>query len=286
MLASMTAFARAEITDSWGSAILEIRTVNHRYLEMSLRLPDELRALETMFRTDIQDRLKRGKVDCTLRLDTNNSNMADLPVNIDLAKKLIQAATSLPIENAQPINPVDILRWPGVINRESVDIDTLGKQIRTLLSKTLDALIDTRVREGTKIREMILDRCTGIDSQTGIIKTRLPEITAGIRLRYQQRVQELLAEPDNNRMEQELLLLAQKMDVAEELDRLETHVAEVRRVLDQNEPVGRRLDFLMQEMNREANTLSSKSVHSDTTGASVELKVLIEQMREQIQNIE
>ena len=286
MLASMTAFARAEITDSWGSAILEIRTVNHRYLEMSLRLPDELRALETMFRTDIQDRLKRGKVDCTLRLDTNNSNMADLPVNIDLAKKLIQAATSLPIENAQPINPVDILRWPGVINRESVDIDTLGKQIRTLLSKTLDALIDTRVREGTKIREMILDRCTGIDSQTGIIKTRLPEITAGIRLRYQQRVQELLAEPDNNRMEQELLLLAQKMDVAEELDRLETHVAEVRRVLDQNEPVGRRLDFLVQEMNREANTLSSKSVHSDTTGASVELKVLIEQMREQIQNIE
>ncbi len=282
----MTAFARAETTDNRGSAILEIRTVNHRYLDMSIRLPDELRALETMFRTNIQERLSRGKVDCTLRIDTSNTNMADLPLNIELAAKLIQAANSLPIEHPQPVNPLDILRWPGVINREPVDIDALSKQIRGLLTRTLDSLIETRNREGTKIREMILDRCAGIDIQIGFIRRRLPEITAGIRVRYQQRVKELLAEPDNTRLEQELLLLAQKMDVSEELDRLETHVAEVRRVLDQNEPVGRRLDFLMQEMNREANTLSSKSVHSDTTGASVELKVLIEQMREQIQNIE
>lgn len=286
MLASMTAFARAETTDIWGSAILEIRTVNHRYLDMSMRLPDELRALETMFRTNIQERLSRGKVDCSLRIDTSNAKMADLPLNIELAAKVIQAAASLPIKHPQPVNPLDILRWPGVINRESVDIDALGNQIRTLLTRTLDLLIETRVREGTKIREMILDRCAGIDTQIGFIKGRLPEINASIRVRYQQRIKELLAEPDNTRLEQELLLLAQKMDVSEELDRLETHVSEVRRVLDQNEPVGRRLDFLMQEMNREANTLSSKSVHSDTTGASVELKVLIEQMREQIQNIE
>jgi len=286
MLASMTAFARAETTDTWGSAILEIRTVNHRYLEMSIRLPDELRALETLFRTDIQDRLKRGKVDCTLRMDSGNSDTAELPVNMELAARLIQAATSLPINQPQLINPVDILRWPGVINREAVDIDAMGRIIRSLLTKTLDSLIETRVREGSKIREMILERCNGIDAQIGLIKSRLPEITAGIRVRYQQRLNEILADTDNTRLEQELLLLAQKMDVAEELDRLETHVAEVRRVLDQNEPVGRRLDFLMQEMNREANTLSSKSVHSDTTGASVELKVLIEQMREQIQNIE
>lgn len=286
MLASMTAFARAETTDKWGSAILEIRTVNHRYLDISMRLPDELRALESMFRTDIQERLRRGKVDCTLRLESGNSANTELPVNTELATRLIQAASRLPIENPQPINPVDILRWPGVINREAVDIDSLGKVIRQLLTKTLDSLIETRVREGSKIREMILDRCNHIDTQTGFVKARLPEIIMGIRTRYQQRAREIMAELDNTRLEQEMLMLAQKMDVAEELDRLETHVAEVRRVLDQNEPVGRRLDFLMQEMNREANTLSSKSVHTDTTGASVELKVLIEQMREQIQNIE
>jgi uncharacterized protein (TIGR00255 family) len=286
MLASMTAFARAETTDKWGSAILEIRTVNHRYLDISIRLPDELRALESLFRTDIQERLKRGKVDCTLRTDSGNTDSAELPLNRELASRLIQAANSLDIDNPQPINPMDIIRWPGVINRETVDIDAMGRIIRALLKKTLDSLIETRVREGAKIREMILDRCNGIDTQIILIKSRLPEITAGIRVRYQQRLQEILANTDNTRLEQELLLLAQKMDVAEELDRLETHVAEVRRVLDQDEPIGRRLDFLMQEMNREANTLSSKSVHTDTTGASVELKVLIEQMREQIQNIE
>ncbi len=286
MLASMTAFARVETTDHRGSAILEIRTVNHRYLDMSLRLPDELRALESMFRTDIQDRLKRGKVDCTLRIENTGSTVGELPVNTELAARLIQAAQALPLSNPQAINPIDILRWPGVINRETVDIDEMGKVIRALLKQALDTLIETRVREGSKIREMILDRCNNIDTQLGFIRVRLPEITAGIRLRYEERLKQILAETDNNRLEQELLLLAQKMDVAEEMDRLKTHVAEVRRVLDQNEPVGRRLDFLMQEMNREANTLSSKSVHTDTTGASVELKVLIEQMREQIQNIE
>lgn len=286
MLASMTAFAREEVTDTWGSAILEIRTVNHRYLDMSLRLPEELRALEPIFRTDIQERLRRGKVDCTLRIENSGATSTELPINNELAARLIQAAAALPIPAPQPINPIDILRWPGVINRESVDIDTQGKLIRALLTRALDSLIATRNREGVKIREMILDRCNQIDNQIRFVRDRLPEIGAGIRARYEQRLRELIAEADNTRLEQELLLLAQKMDVAEELDRLQVHVTEVRRVLDQNEPVGRRLDFLMQEMNREANTLSSKSVHADTTGASVELKVLIEQMREQIQNIE
>lgn len=287
MLASMTAFGRVEVTENWGTAILEIRSVNHRYLDMSIRMPDELRALEAVFRADIQKRIQRGKVDCTLRLETAEQNPAELPINLELAQKLIAAANALPIGQPQAINPVDILRWPGVINREKLDLDLLGDALRDLLDKALDMLVDTRTREGEKIREMILARCDGIDKQTSFIKHRLPEITDAIRKRYQQRVTELLAAaPDNDRLEQELLLLAQKMDVAEELDRLEAHVSEVRRVLDQNEPIGRRLDFLMQEMNREANTLSSKSAHIDTTGASVELKVLIEQMREQIQNIE
>jgi len=287
MLASMTAFGRVEVTETWGTAILEIRSVNHRYLDMAIRMPDELRALEAVFRTDIQKRIQRGKVDCTLRLETGEQSPADLPINMELAQKLIAAANTLPIGQPQPINPLDILRWPGVINREKLDLDLLGEALRDLLDQALDRLVDTRTREGEKIREMILSRCDGIDKQTAFIKSRLPEITDAIRKRYQQRVTELLAAtPDNDRLEQELLLLAQKMDVAEELDRLEAHVSEVRRVLDQKEPIGRRLDFLMQEMNREANTLSSKSAHIDTTGSSVELKVLIEQMREQIQNIE
>jgi len=287
MLASMTAFGRVEVTENWGTAILEIRSVNHRYLDMTIRMPDELRALEAVFRTDIQKRIQRGKVDCTLRLETGEQNPADLPINMELAQKLISAANALPIGQPQPINPVDILRWPGVINREKLDLDLLGEALRELLDQALDRLVDTRTREGEKIREMILSRCDGIDKQTAFIRSRLPEITDAIRKRYQQRITELLtAVPDNDRLEQELLLLAQKMDVAEELDRLEAHVSEVRRVLEQNEPVGRRLDFLMQEMNREANTLSSKSAHIDTTGSSVGLKVLIEQMREQIQNIE
>jgi len=287
MLASMTAFGRVEVTEQWGTAILEIRSVNHRYLDMTIRMPDELRALESVFRTDIQKRIQRGKVDCTLRLELGDQDSANLPINMALAGKLIDAAAALSIRHPQPINPVDILRWPGVINREKLDLDRLGDSLRSLLDKALDMLVDVRTREGEKIRQMILTRCDGVDQQTDFIKSRLPEIIEAIRNRYRQRVTELLATvPDNDRLEQELLLLVQKMDVAEELDRLEAHVSEVRRVLDQPEPVGRRLDFLMQEMNREANTLSSKSTHIDTTGSSIELKVLIEQMREQIQNIE
>lgn len=287
MLASMTAFARVEVTEQWGTAILEIRSVNHRYLDMTIRMPDELRSLEAVFRSDIQKKIQRGKVDCNLRIESNEQTSSALPINMELAEKLIAAANALPVPNPQPVNPVDILRWPGVINREILDVDLLNDALRNLIAKALDLLLESRNREGEKIRDMLLSRCDGIDKQTDFIKARLPEITEGIRKRYQQRVTELLASTaDNDRLEQELLLLAQKMDVAEELDRLEAHVSEVRRVLDQNEPVGRRLDFLMQEMNREANTLSSKSAHIDTTGSSVELKVLIEQMREQIQNIE
>lgn len=286
MPASMTAFGRVEITEEWGTATIEIKTVNHRYLDITIRMPDELRMLESVFRSDIQQRISRGKIDCTLRLEPGQQKTAKLAINTDLAEKLINAANSLPIRQAQKINPVDILRWPEVIKREPLDIDVIGESIRSLLARTMDQIVETRNREGAKIREMVLERCSSVIQHIESVKSRLPEISAGLRARYQQRAKELQADINTERLEQELLLLTQKMDVAEELDRLEAHVQEVKRVLGQDEPTGRRLDFLMQEMNREANTLSSKSAHIDTTNSSVELKVLIEQMREQIQNVE
>ena len=280
----MTAFGCDKEAGEWGSMTLEIRTVNHRYLDMSIRLPDELRVLETAFREEIQKLINRGKVDCTLRLDLEELDTSML--NSDMAEKLIQLAGSLPIDNPQQINPVDILRIPGVINKTRPDVDILAGPVKSLLKKTLNLVVEARKREGKKIREMLLDRCEAVANQIIFVRARLPEIILGLRTRYQQRLKEILAEPDNARLEQEILMLTQKMDVAEELDRLEMHITEVKRVLDQDEPVGRRLDFLMQEMNREANTLASKSVNIDTSNSSIELKVLIEQMREQIQNIE
>lgn len=286
MIASMTAFGRLEHSMDWGNAIWEIRTVNHRYLEMIVRLPEEVRMLEPVVRQRIAKHLKRGKVDCTLRFEQGDNTGEDLPVNLGLARKVIDAADSLPLENRAPINPVDILRWPGVIGRGSVDMDTISDNLLAQLDSTLAIIVETREREGEKIRTMLLERCdNALDRVTGIRKL-LPDIVNGIRERYLSRAREHQLELDNERLEQEMLLLAQKMDVAEELDRLETHINEVQRVLDQDEPVGRRLDFLMQEMNREANTLGSKSASIDTTNTSVELKVLIEQMREQIQNVE
>ena len=286
MLASMTAFQRQEESGAWGNATLEIKTVNHRYLDMSLRLPENLRILEPVFRESIQKKISRGKVDCTLRINLDETDSDNLNLNPDLAKKLIQTAESLQINQSQPINPIDILHWPGVMNKERPDIDTLVEPVRSLLDKTLDLLIETRKREGSKIGDTILDKCKSIAIQIDQTRSRLPEIISELRSRYQEKAKELLTELDNDRLEQEILHLVQKMDVAEELDRLDIHLTEVKRVLKLNEPIGRRLDFLMQEMNREANTLASKSINIDTSNSSIELKVLIEQIREQIQNIE
>ena len=286
MTASMTAFQREMESGDWGSATIEIKTVNHRYLEMSIRLPDDLRSLEPVFREEIQNRLSRGKVDCILRLDLGNTGPESLNLDIALARKLIETAGSLPIDGPQAINPVDILRWPGVISKELIDVEKLAAPLRSLLNKTLDILVETRRREGEKIKVTLLEKCNAINIQVSQTRTRLPEIIAELKERYKQKAQELVAELDKDRLEQEILYLTQKMDVTEELERLDIHLEEVRRVLDLNEPIGRRLDFLMQELNREANTLASKSVSSDTSNSSIELKVLIEQMREQIQNIE
>lgn len=285
MVSSMTAFARLESSGDWGHAVWEIRTVNHRYLDISIRLPEELRVLESGVRERIAARLRRGKVECNLRYDTD-SIAENISVNAGLTEKIIRASHNLPVDNPAPINPVDILRWPGVIDKNTPDMEHTGKHLIDLLDKTLQDIVDSRRREGKKTGRMIEDRCELSLQQVGQVRAKVPEIIAALSDRYLARVQELGIEPDNGRLEQEIVLLAQKLDVAEELDRLETHIHEVKRVLAETEPIGRRLDFLMQEMNREANTLGSKSAHIDTSNASIELKVLIEQMREQVQNIE
>ena len=288
MISSMTAFGRTEETGPEGHNVWEIRTVNHRYLEITLRLPEELRMLEVRFRECISGRISRGKVDCTLRHEPPYSEYNALPVNTELVRALLNAAASITAitPHTAPLNALDILRWPGVINRTTADPEIIGATLLQQLAKTLDVLEESRRREGVKLRTILLERCDAAMKIVHNIKGRIPEIIAGLREKLLAKAQELKIELDPERLEQEILLLTQKYDSAEEMDRLETHINEVRHVLDQKEPVGRRLDFLMQELNREANTLGSKSAHYDCTNASVELKVLIEQMREQIQNIE
>lgn len=288
MIASMTAFGRSEVNADVGNIIWEIRTVNHRYLEISLRLPEELRLLESSIREHIPSRISRGKVDCTLRFEPSIQGNNSLPVNKELINALLESANQISADIPDPasVNPIDILRWPGVINRETPDPEVVGGPLLQELDKTLDIVLETRQREGEKLKAILLERCDAAEQIVLNIKNRIPEILISLRDRLLTRAQELLIELDEERLEQEVLLLAQKYDVAEEMDRLETHIKEVRRVLDSEEPVGRRLDFLMQELNREANTLGSKAAHYDCSKASVDLKVLIEQMREQIQNIE
>ena len=285
MVASMTAFARCEDSGDWGHAVWEIRTVNHRYLDISIRLPEELRVLEGSVRERISASIKRGKVECNLRYDTD-SVADDISVNARLTEKIIQASRVLPVDNPLPINPIDVLRWPGVIDKNTPDLERVGNHLINLLDQALQGIVDNRRREGEKTGRMIEDRCDLSLQQVKQVRGKVPEIIASLSERHKARVQELDLELDNGRVEQEIALLSQKLDVAEELDRLETHIHEVKRVLTETEPMGRRLDFLMQEMNREANTLGSKSAHVDTSNASIELKVLIEQMREQVQNIE
>ncbi len=288
MVRSMTAFARLESSGPTGHLIWELRSVNHRHVEIALRLPDELRSMESEVRNRIATRISRGKVDCTLRVDCTSGTEAQIRINEGVARQLIVALESVSrlLPHPSPINPLDLLRWPGILETRAVDVDALSVTALSTLDRALDQLVETREREGEKLLAMVLQRCMTMTTLTLAMRARVPEIIAGIRTRHAQRVQEIAGTLDPARVEQECALLIQRLDVAEELDRLETHLSEVQRVMAQREPIGRRLDFLMQELNREANTLGSKSAHVDTTGASVELKVLIEQIREQIQNIE
>jgi uncharacterized protein (TIGR00255 family) len=288
MIRSMTAFSRQQGTTENGLLVWELRSVNHRFSEVSLRLPEDLRFLEGKIREQIGKRVKRGKIDANLRFQSAVVDEQPLEIDTELTKKLANATREVDqlLYNAAPINALDVLKWPGVLKAREPDTDQLGADTLALLDAALAELLETRAREGEKLKAVIVSRCDAIEVQVARVAERLPEILQVMRQRLEDRLQEIKGELDPARVEQEIVLLANKADVDEELDRLNTHISEVRRVLEQDEPVGRRLDFLMQELNREANTLGSKSVHTDTTGASVELKVLIEQMREQIQNIE
>ena len=288
MIRSMTAFARQEQQGEWGTLTLELRSVNHRYLEINPRLSDEIRRWETLVRERIGTRLGRGKVECGIRYHAPVMDEAQLVINEALAKSVVHATRTVDsmIYNPAPVSAVDILRWPGVLESSPVDEEALKQALTRLLDSGLDELIETREREGAKMASHILERVEGISAVVAQVKGLLPEILGAQREKLQHRLAELKAELDPQRLEQEMVMLAQKMDVDEELSRLAAHVGEVQHVLKQDKPVGRRLDFLMQELNREANTLGSKSIHAETTRVSVELKVLIEQMREQVQNIE
>ncbi|WP_461482545.1 YicC/YloC family endoribonuclease [Porticoccus sp.] len=287
MPSSMTAFARQTIEGPWGSAAWEIRSVNHRYLEPGFRLPETVRDIEMALRELARKHLQRGKVDCILQLNIAQES-GHLAVNQALAQQYIAASQQLSglMDNPAPVSPLDILRWPGVLKEPEIDREQLKHTLLELFGQALTQLAEGRRREGEKLAQLIEQRLDAIAVEVTAVRDKLPLLLAAQRQKILDRLAEVSANLDQDRLEQELVLLAQKADVDEELDRLETHLGEIRRVLKRSEPIGRRLDFLMQELNREANTLSSKSIASDTTNSAVELKVLIEQMREQIQNIE
>ena len=275
MIRSMTAYARREIKGEWGSATWEMRSVNQRYLETYFRLPEQFRSLEPVVRERIRSRLTRGKVECTLRYEPDVSAQGELILNEKLAKQLVTAANWVKMQSDEgEINPVDILRWPGVMAAQEQDLDAITAEILAALDGTqaLKALIEQRLE--------------GVTAEVVKVRAHMPEILQWQRERLVAKLEDAQVQLENNRLEQELVLLAQRIDVAEELDRLEAHVKETYNILKKKEAVGRRLDFMMQEFNRESNTLASKSINAEVTNSAIELKVLIEQMREQIQNIE
>jgi len=288
MIRSMTAFARHERRTDWGLLTWELRSVNHRYLEVHTRLPDEFRGLESPIRQQIGKYLKRGKVDCGLRFRANPAASAQTRINHDYLQQLIKACHEVEqlLVPAATLNPLDLLRWPGVIQEDDQDLTPLLNEALDSLNAALDDMVQTRQREGEQIHTWISTRNDAIEKLVEQAVQLLPEIQTGLREKLLARLADLNIEADPGRLEQELVFMAQKADVAEELDRLQGHIEEVRKVLQRKEPVGRRLDFLMQELNREANTFGAKSASGETTKLSVEFKVLIEQMREQVQNVE
>jgi uncharacterized protein (TIGR00255 family) len=287
MIHSMTAFARAEQANANGTLSWELRSVNHRYLEPHLRLPESFRDLEGAVREALRNGLSRGKVECTLRFSDDNAGKA-LQVNLERAAQLVAAAENVAglIKQPAALNPLEVLGWPGVLVADAADPQALNQSALALFIQALNELKKGREREGAELAKLLNERLDSILEQVTALRELVPQMLAGQRQKILDRCAEMQAELEPQRLEQELVLLAQKSDVAEELDRLSTHVNEVRRVLKTGGQAGRRLDFLMQELNREANTLGSKAFDTRSTNAAVNLKVLIEQMREQVQNIE
>lgn len=288
MISSMTAFARRELRGDFGLVMCEIRSVNHRYLEPTFRLSDLVRELEMPLRERLRQQLSRGKIDIWIKHETIDNDVAEIRINHALATRLVAAASEIDkmTRHAAPLNAADILRIPGVVCPAQPNQQVVTQVALTLFDDTLMDFIAMRQREGAAINTMLSQRLTAIAVECEKVRIRMPVIMTHYRQRLLSRLQEVKAELNPERVEQEVVLFAHKIDVAEELDRLNAHIVEIRRVLNQEQAVGRKLDFLMQELNREANTLGSKSVSADSSLSSVELKVLIEQMREQIQNIE
>ncbi|PCH63191.1 MAG: YicC family protein [SAR86 cluster bacterium] len=288
MILSMTAFSRQQLEESWGSLTWEVRSVNHRYLEANIKLPESLRGLETAVRNSLRKQLNRGKLDCQLRFRASEEQSDSVHIDQDLVQKLVNAGAAIKAisSSAAPMTSMEILNWPGVLKTAKADMVAIEKQALQLFETTLEDLIATRSREGNELKAFVEQRNLAIQKIVSNVREKMPLILQKQKQNILLKVEALQIDLDPTRLEQEIALLAQKADVDEELDRLDSHLREVERVLSTKGQKGRRLDFLMQELNREANTLSSKSIVAETTLDAVELKVLIEQMREQIQNIE
>ncbi len=287
MIKSMTAYASQEAEIGNLTINCELRSVNHRYCDINIKLPERLRAIETDLRGLIAEKISRGKIECAINYK-KASDGTGFSVNLQAVGSLLAATEQ--IEQLMPAalaySALDILAFPGIQQEPDIDREAMDAGIKKLLKQTLAIFLEVRQREGAQLKNLIEERCIKMQGFVVSASGRMPEVLRLIRNRLKDRVVELVAQPDFDRLEQELVILTQKLDITEELDRLDTHISEVLRVLKQPEPVGRRLDFLMQELNREANTLGSKSADKEMTQIAIELKVLIEQMREQIQNIE
>jgi uncharacterized protein (TIGR00255 family) len=287
MVRSMTAFARQTVESDLGVLTLELKSVNHRFSEVSLRLPEELRAVESKIRDRLGQIVSRGKIDVNFRYQP-----PIVAAGFEVDRNLLQslASTSKDVEihlpDVAPMRMIDVLKWPGILKMPEIDAEQLSNMAMALLDKALAELTETREREGEKLKQLLLERCAAMSTEVAKVQQRIPAAIEAMRQRLKEKLAEWKAELDETRLEQEVVFLCNKSDVAEEMDRLQAHIDEVKRVLSEKKPMGRRLDFLMQELNREANTLGSKSPDTEMTRASVELKVLIEQMREQVQNIE
>ena len=289
MIHSMTGFARREASGPWGQLTCEVRSVNHRYLEPGFRLPEELRGLEGELRQTLPKLLRRGKVDCTVHLRATREAERELQVDEATLKRVLERVRDIASRaggTAVSLDPIDVLRWPGVLQDSAPDNDALAAATRALFKDSVHELVAMRAREGERLRELVLQRCEALVGLIGSARAQLPELRDRAHHRLQARLAELGATVEATRFEQEVALLLQRADVDEELDRLDAHLAEIRRVLDGEEAGGRRLDFLMQELHREANTFSSKSQELDSTRLAVDMTLLIEQLREQVQNIE
>ena len=287
MIYSMTAFARLEVKKDWGDAVWEIRSVNQRYLENFFRLPEQFRGLENTLREKLRQSLTRGKIECSLRIETKKQTNAELNLNKELANQVIQSLQWIKAQAGEgEINLTDVLRYPGVVEAQEQDLDAISQDLLTAFDDLLTDFIAMRGREGEKLNDIIQQRLDAIAVEADKVRSQMPTVLQWQRERLLQRFEDAQVNLDPQRVEQEMILLAQRVDVAEELDRLQMHVKETNNILKKGGAVGRKLDFMMQELNRESNTLASKSINADITASAVELKVLIEQMREQIQNLE